>query len=53
MRRVLLYGEHALASSGRPEAILEAMSWITIIWAMFMLALVHVLVWCNPKTNNP
>jgi hypothetical protein len=46
MCRVFLYHEHTSASSGRPETILDAMSWVTIIWAMIAfacltLALVH------------
>ena len=46
MCRVLLYREHASANSGRPEAILDAMSWVTIIWAMIVSAcLTLVLVW--------
>ena len=46
MCRVILYREHASANSGRPEAILDAMSWVTIIWAMIVSAcLTLVLVW--------
>ena len=42
---------------GRREAILDAMSWVTIKWAMIesaclTLALVHVLVYCR-QNNMP